>query len=490
LQNIGLQAKILSTRTFTIFVVMALVTTVSTTPLTTLLYPLWYQKKLEAWKRGDIDWDGNDLRQSSDSQVDSLQKIQSSQVRKLLVYLRLESLPSLFTFIALLGGDKPAPVPKVHKSKTATLQAIDETTSASSDANAKRPLEVYGVRMLPLTERTSSVMKVSETDEYATRDPVVNAFRTFAQLNDVAVSGSVAIIPESSFADELTSKASDLATDLVLIPWAENGTVAEGDSSLGSGESTRNRFSSGAHTSFVTQALENALCNVAVFVNSGFGGPPLSDKERRLNRTASHLSSLNLAEVSVSPVADRSHHIFFPFLGGVDDRVALRFVLQLARNSNITATILHVKIDSVAEEAKAPTVVAESSTPRPAASRTSTKSHIAPVVAPATQAEDAAFLHALRDSLPATLADRVAFGEIVTAAPVASVLEEARTEVGQSPGNAGDLVVLGRNREAQLGEEEAGDIARTLGGLAESVILGGVRASVLVVQAAGRGLET
>jgi hypothetical protein len=418
-----------------------------------------------------------------------VQKIQSSQVRKLLVYLRLESLPSLFTFIDLLGGDKPAPVPKVHKSKTATLQAIDETRSASSDANAKRPLEVYGVRMLPLTERTSSVMKVSETDEYATRDPVVNAFRTFAQLNDVAVSGSVAIIPESSFADELTSKASDLSTDLVLIPWAENGTVAEGDSSLGSGESTRNRFSSSAHTSFVTQALENAHCNVAVFVNSGFGGPPLSDKERPLHRTPSHLSTPNLADVSVSPVADRSHHIFFPFLGGIDDRVALRFVLQLARNSNITATILHVQI---ADEAKAPTtaVVAESSTPRPAISRRSSKSHIAPVVAPATQAQDAAFLHALRDSLPAALADRVVFGEVVTAAPVASVLEEARMEAGQSPRNAGDLVVLGRNREARLEEEGAGDIARTLGGLAESVILGGVRASVLVVQAAGRGLET
>ena len=38
-QNIGLQAKILSTRTFTIFVVMALVTTFATTPLTSALYP-------------------------------------------------------------------------------------------------------------------------------------------------------------------------------------------------------------------------------------------------------------------------------------------------------------------------------------------------------------------------------------------------------------------------------------------------------------------
>ena len=59
--NIGLQAKILSTRTFTMFVVMALVTTFATTPLVSWLYPPSYQRKLELWKQGKIDWDGNTL---------------------------------------------------------------------------------------------------------------------------------------------------------------------------------------------------------------------------------------------------------------------------------------------------------------------------------------------------------------------------------------------------------------------------------------------
>jgi hypothetical protein len=40
--NIGLQDKILSTRTFTMFVVMALVTTFATAPLVSWLYPAWY----------------------------------------------------------------------------------------------------------------------------------------------------------------------------------------------------------------------------------------------------------------------------------------------------------------------------------------------------------------------------------------------------------------------------------------------------------------
>ncbi|KAL2172147.1 hypothetical protein VTG60DRAFT_148 [Thermothelomyces hinnuleus] len=66
--NIGLQAGILSETTFTMFVVMALVTTVATTPLTKALYPPWYQKKVDKWRRGEIDWDGNPISSSESDQ--------------------------------------------------------------------------------------------------------------------------------------------------------------------------------------------------------------------------------------------------------------------------------------------------------------------------------------------------------------------------------------------------------------------------------------
>lgn len=482
------------------FVVMALVTTVTTTPATALLYPPWYQKKLESWKRGDTDWAGNELRGSSDY-GDSVQKIQSTKVGKLLVYLRLESLPSLFTFIDLLGGEKPTPVPKVHKSKLAALSDIAEVPTHSSDPAAAKPLEVYGLRLLPLTERTSSVMRVSETDEYAHSDPVVNAFRTFAQLNDVAVSGGVSIIPESAFADELTSRAADLAPDLVLIPWSETGSVAEGDSlsaSLGGARDPKARFGSGPHASFVARALDDARCNTAVLVNHGFGGP--APPAGRLTRSASQ-ASLRPREVTQT-VADRSHHVFCAFVGGVDDRAALRFVLQVAGNSSITATIVHVRVAAATAAAEAadaeisvPAEVAEVGGSSRHGSRKGSKVNLAITAAAASapdvaaaQEQDAAFLHALRDSLPAGLGERVVFSEVEVAGPgmvAGAVLEAARGEVGLSARNAGDLVVVGRNAVA----EEGGEVGRVLGQVAEAVILGGVRGSVLVVKAAGRGLE-
>jgi hypothetical protein len=219
-----------------LFVVMALVTTVATTPLTLALYPPWYQKKLEAWKRGEIDWEGNHL-DSEGRQIPerALEKIQEAKIRRLLVYLNLDSLPSLFTFIVLLGGNRTTTVTKIHRSK-ASLSSVPEDVRASLERNLtpdgerKRSLEVHGLRLVELTDRTSSVMQVAELEGTGYSDPVINAFRTFAQLNNIAASGSVSVVPEYSYGETMANLASDHSSDLVLIPWSEGGSKSDKDS--------------------------------------------------------------------------------------------------------------------------------------------------------------------------------------------------------------------------------------------------------------------
>ncbi|TGO31272.1 hypothetical protein BPAE_0001g01700 [Botrytis paeoniae] len=495
--NIGLQAKILSTRTFTIFVVMALVTTVATTPLTTALYPPWYQKKLEAWKKGEIDWEGNRLHPEGDEYTPdrSLEKLESTQVRRLLVYLRLDSLPSLFTFIALLGGDNTSTVTKVHRSK-AELETVDEDGTPSSLIPKKKPLEVHGVRLLELTDRTSSVM--AEVDEYTHRDPVVNAFRTFAQLNNVAVSGGVSVVPESDYAEALTTQAADNFSDLVLIPWTE-------PSILPVNEVHHDSFSSGLQDIFIQKTLEIANCNIAIFINRGFGGPTLREP-RNLSSSASRLSlrSSQRAE-RVAPIADRSHHVYFPFFGGADDRVALRFVLQLAQNSNITATIIHFITPT-----HSPKTYEVKHSSRPATATGSQHGGSSGSALRITEridtedlynaaASDTALLHTLRDSLPQALTNRVVFVDVKTTTPLTDCLHHAKVEMGQSPRNAGDLIVTGRGKSslamALINEESASgesgkEMRKTVGVAAEALISSGVRGSVLVIQAGGRGFES
>jgi hypothetical protein len=457
-----LNAKILSARTFTIFVVMALVTTFVSSPLTAFFYPPWYQKKVESWRRGEIDWDTGKPLADSETPRDSIhhEKLAAEKIKRLTVYLRLDSMPSLLAFTSLFGGNADAPAPKVHPSKVITPSKDSSTVSTTQEViSPNRPVEAYGLRLLNLTDRGSSVMQVSEIESYTAYDPVVNTFRTFGRLHNLAVSGEVLVVPESSFAETLSTRASD--SDFLILPWSETGGMSEQAIIEDSG--TKNKLATSSYTSFVHAALDQASTPVAVLINKNFGGSKNKDKKSnmRLTRTVSSVSLHSSRDKDITaPIADRSHHIFLAFFGGRDDRAALRLVLQIATNPHVTASLFHFTSTSP--------------------NNTSTD-------------QDASFFASLTSSIPADMSNRVIAKTVPTTSVVKDVLQLVREEVGQVPRNAGDLVVLGRNveRNKEFVKGEEGDEIRreegaagTLGVLAERVWEGKVGASVLVVKAA------
>ena len=396
----------------------------------------------------------------------------------------------------------------MHRLKQERRLSTADSGGADGDAVVrKKPLEVHGVRLVELTERTSSVMQGSEIDDYASRDPVVNVLYTFGALNNVAVSGAVSVVPESSYAETLAGKASSLSSDLVLIPWSETGHMSEeGASPLQRGG--EDRFAAGPHNQFILDALASATSNTAVFVNRGFGGASRDEPPTGLSRVVSGLSLRSLrdgADVAKAPAADRSHHIYFPFFGGADDHVALRFVLQLAQNPNVTATIVHVDAAAAAEDAppEVQTIAADedkgTADPTKAAVGTAAGTAAAPVDA---AGGDAAFFASMSASLPRPLENRVVFETIRSTQPLKDTVARAKTEVGLSRRNAGDLVVVGRARSSRRGLRKeltdvlsslgkastaAGETRESLGDLAEALLEAEVKASLLVVQAAIKG---
>lgn len=487
-QNIGLQAGILSARTFTIFVVMALVTTFATTPLTAAFYPPWYQKKLEAWKRGEIDWDtGAPIVSPDEGSVrDSLtyEKLETSKVQRLLVYLRLDNMPTLLALVSLLGGRRQSAAPRIHPSHQNNTEVDDADLSAS----IKRPTQAHGVRLIGLTERESSVMKVSEVDEYSAHDPVVNTFKIVGRLHNLAISGEVAFLPETMFAESLASRASETSSDLILLPWSETGGMSE--SQIISSDSVTNKLGTSQYTQFVAAVLENASCNTAVFINKDFGGSTTRQKRRlTLTRTHSSFSMRDTNGDAAPPIVDRSHHIFFPFLGSVDDRFALRLVLQLAEDPDVTVSIVHFKVPTGYFQEEA--VLTTNTSTNVAATDGTTEA------APTRSERNSAFFASLRSTIPAELASRVTFEIVESSMPIAAILDRAKLELGQSPRNAGDLLVLGRNaaNHSALLKENPDPAAITyeaskcLGVVAEVAIKSSLRASVLVVQARGKGAE-
>ena len=470
---------------------MALFTTFITTPLTSALYPHWYQVKLESWKRGEIDWDGNRLTPDDDARdLDtlSIEKSQNTEIRRLLTYLRLDSLPGVFTFVSLLAKNAPSTAKAaVHHSK----QGEDPTEDAAALAlqQSNRPLEVHGVRLLELTERDSSVMKVSEEDEYAAWDPVVNTFRTFGQLNSVAVSAGVVVAPESSYANTIIDTAMEISADLALIPWSESGSM--GERQLLGPENGDSKFANSSYTSFVSTVLSYATCDTAVFIDRGFGSPKRKNP-RTLQRTVSGVSMRGIHDTSTTPVIDQGHHIYFPYFGSEDDKTALRFVLQLCQNSTVTATIIHFELPESSDDeiAKAPLAKKRSVT-----TPTDPKSPVTATVHSIEPTHYADFFRSIRDSLPSALSPRVLFGTCPSASPLEDVLARAKTEVGLNPKNAGDLIVVGRNMALEtrlvkgaVGRAEAmgSEAKRCLGGMVEGLVGENLRASLTVLQAGER----
>ncbi|KAJ5648751.1 hypothetical protein N7490_005123 [Penicillium lividum] len=466
--NIGLQAKILSTRTFTMFVVMALVTTFMTTPLTVSLYPNWYQVKVTRWRRGEINWNDEPLQQDgrSDSISAVKEQVKTVPVQKLLVYLRLDGLSGICTLAALLSPNRGAsPMPRVHPTKTPkqTDQTVEDAVAPAEDETTA--LRVHGVRLMELTDRDSSVMKVS-AGVHALWDPVVNTFRAFGEWHDISLMAGVSVVPEYSYADTVVNMAHQDTADLLLLPWSETGTLADRQNGLE--VNTAGRFANAEYASFVSDILDRVSGHVGILIDHN----PETSKRSTTPRSPSGLTIQGTTWTQPS-MGSRSHHVVLPFFGGEDDRFALRFVLQLAQNDHVTVTVIQAA-GSQSDTSKA----TKSSAP-----------------------SDLIFFETLRDSIPSDLKERVIFQtptvQDTISDPVQFALTAVHAELERDSHRPGSIVVVGRRSnalEADIDidpEEGVGTRSRYALGKFGSVMVqpeNKVVGSVLILQAGTRTL--
>jgi len=205
--------------------------------------------------------------------------------------------------------------------------------------------------------------------------------------------------------------------------------------------------------------------------------------------------SVPVRRPSVAALRTQAHHIFLPYFGSADDRVALRFVLRLAADARVSLAVVHFKAAaSLVQSFNVGRTSAGGNGKLPATTITTTTDDEEPSGTPLEE-RHAAFLASLRASLPASIAARVAV-ETVEWSPSSSsamrdmVVARALAEVGRDPNNAGDLVVVGRNAgaaaAAAVSAASLSSALVCLGEAGEALTGAGVEASLLVVQA-GRG---
>lgn len=384
--NIGLSAGILDTRVFSMFVVMAVVSTVATTPLTLWAYPKEIRRSIAELfgdSKSHHSIAAGDKAHSDDQDEGSSGSFAS---KKLLVVLdRFEHLPGLMTLVQLIQPSESRLRANVAEGSTqlrrrSTRKGVGASTSGSeldgdsikegysseveeSSPNAlayssalnhqqqlafKPELSIDALRLIELTERTSAVMRDAESEDTLRADPILNVFRTFSHLNRIPVTSSMSIVNLEEYSNTVVSRAKDSKANLVVVPWSlpktnlnsgsDNGGVLNAIASpfgnlFGGASSSHNNNETSSNSrshsysphqaQFVRRVFQNSDCDVGLFLERS---------------SESHQQSNPILSMS------GSNHLLLSFMGGPDDRVALSLATRLAKsNEGLKLTVLMFK---------------------------------------------------------------------------------------------------------------------------------------------------
>lgn len=317
--NIGLAANILTPRVFSMFVFEALVLTFMTTPLVSVLYPP--KRRVRATAGGVSRASTGDPDEDKSDSVSPMTDDQPWRSRFTVVLDKSDHMSGMLVATQLVCP------PSLKSSFVATLRS--NASTRTSDKVKMPEISVDALRLVELSDRTSDVMKSSAVDTLIRTDPLLSVFRTFGELNDIPVSLSLSMVPYDDMAGTVADHAIRYGSQLLLLPWLSPSSnfsnTSEDLSGPHSPKIEHNPFeaffggskhagksAAAIHSHFVRRVFAESKTDVALFIDPAGTG------------------------------TGSARHIFCPFFGGPDDRLALEFVVQLCANPRISATVVRM----------------------------------------------------------------------------------------------------------------------------------------------------
>ncbi|KAH9948780.1 Sodium/hydrogen exchanger family-domain-containing protein [Amylocystis lapponica] len=490
--NVGLQAGILDTRTFSMFVLHALVLTFMTTPLVLLFYPVKYRVRAGALpKATTVSAEEGALGARGFSN-------EVMKTRFTVVLNRLEQLPAMMTLTQMLQyssvGGTTNPTHHTSESLSDEKASVEVTHSLSGlpAMPQQSRISIGALRLIELTDRTSAVMKSQATDMLNRNDPILNVFRTFGHLNRMVMSTALSVVGSEEFSAHVADHARQASSQMVVLPWSTAPSADESSrgaadpaSSTGSANPFDGLFSSQGdrtpvvgQSQFIRKVFAESPADVALFVDRGF----------------------------TDVLDDRGcQHVFLPFFGGPDDRLALSFVVQLCMNPAMSATVVRMSKSAsdkltpynTIEEAKGEQIhstiasVHYATFPDTVYGLGDTQMRLASDTA--DNLLWAQYTSSATPEINGALA-RITFTERSSTQPLHAILEDA-ARAAQGPARL--LVVAGRSRRlavtshdaelralfAERGASLAADVRKTLGEVATAFVAANTNGSLLVLQA-------
>ncbi|OCF35724.1 potassium:hydrogen antiporter [Kwoniella heveanensis BCC8398] len=361
--NVGLSAGIINQQLFSMMVIVAIVLTFITTPVTLAVYPEHRRNRISESRKKDGEktveggaanvTGGSGGREETQRFLVILQKLEHlSAVMFLTQLLETRSVVERKPFNAAeaVGHEMHKPEYNGESASSTPENQLARLPTVSSQGEGSRPRSpaptIDALKIIELTGRTHSVMQSTEKDQLLLTDDTLQLFRQFGQLRGLEVTPHISIVGSDSYPQAVADYASDLGSELVIVPWtvppqgnsselidpsptatnalaltaSTSGIVSQFDSIFGAENS-----GSPMYTHFVRRVFSECSSDIALFVDRGFGG-------------------------SASFAPGSGQHIFLPFFGGPDARLALRFVVQLCKHDNVTATIVRVEKPEIGDD--------------------------------------------------------------------------------------------------------------------------------------------
>ncbi|ESK92558.1 potassium:hydrogen antiporter [Moniliophthora roreri MCA 2997] len=573
--NVGLSAHILSQRVFSMFVLEALLLTFMTTPLVTTLYPPEKRTRtaatganfnnvadnaeaaaaLEAGKHGPSMHNRIKSlvgkRRSKEIEGSDMVNTTSMRWTNFMVVLDdMEHLPSMMAFTQLVKTSNDDTSLSMLSSKEKKLAGTSSSEASSSKLRSpsldevsqnrhKQRISLHPLRLVPISDRLLSTMMKSSSAIDKTvlyTDPVIMVYRMFTTLNRLIVGEPT--VEMVNYEDKASS-----VLDFARQEWEYQDGANKGGMMVMLGwlpppPPTYHREST-------STAPQTPAAQPVATPRSAHGYNPFEalfgkanqsendDPVEAVRETTMHAHFVRgvfaqavkgdtgvdvglYIEQPVSGSVEAEQHLYLPFFGGPDDRLALEFVAQLCENPSVKATVVRVvksdsltAVEKVTDDAYQATIASARSAQQPdetlrppdtvygpASIETRMQSDTADAIvwaryATPTEENDA------RGRTSEGALGRITFRDLSTASPLRSVVQDIR----EFSASKRIIVLAGRSRRLaveshtkelkQIIDEQhhhqrhvSSDVRKTVGDVAAAVMAMGVGAGVVVVQAA------
>ena len=496
------------------FVLEALVLTFMTTPAVTILYPPHLRTRVTATGVNFNNVDGEEARnkpraQRSRASGSSRADNTKWRTRFTVVLDKVEHLPGMMSLTQLIH---PSPPPS-HSS--------DHSSISSLRLSGRRGVSIDALRLIELSDRVSAVMKGSATDTLVRTDPTLEIYRTFGDINGVDVTTSLAIVSFSDLANCIADHARNNISHLVLLPWLP--PTHDSDSPNDPPSDSNPQASTPHHQS--TNPFD------ALFKATHGGSASTSVVHSQFVREVFSRCSDTDVALYIDPVArspgdafrkSTAYHLVLPFFGGPDDRAILEWAVQLCSSIQVSATVMRVRKEDIVEEVRGPLEAyipsdSEKNQRIPVHEHPTLQHTIASVMDTVYGQQDTQMrlqsdtadnvtwgLYAggrENDGVSEVVKEaltRVEFLEMGTPKPlhaivgrvneIVDVMSEKKTRVLVMVGRSRRLMVESHTAELKEvlrnGKPIGGEARRTIGDVGTALVVSGVKAGVVVLQAA------